>query len=150
MLIGTAQTDITPEPGCELSGFAARVQPSTGILDRLFARALYLEGGDRLQAVDRLAWIHCDLIGFDRGLAQSIRAGVGERLGLDPSRVVLSATHTHSGPCTMRLIEAGRFDEPYAGWLAPRLVELAADASQEPEFCRMREIAEPVELAFNR
>ena len=35
MKVGTSQTDITPEPGVELSGFAARTQPSTGVLDPL-------------------------------------------------------------------------------------------------------------------
>ena len=64
MILGTSQIDITPAPGGELSGFAARVQPSLGVLDPLFAKALYLAKGK-----ERLLWIHCDLIGFDREIS---------------------------------------------------------------------------------
>ena len=67
MILGTSQIDITPKPGVELSGFAARIQPSTGVLDPLFAKALYLvcEG-------TKLLWIHCDLIGFERTIVQNL------------------------------------------------------------------------------
>lgn len=58
--VGASQLDITPEPGVELSGFAARIQPSIGVLDPLFAKALYLGDGG-----ERVLWIHCDLVGFD-------------------------------------------------------------------------------------
>ena len=38
MILGTSQLDITPKPGVELSGFAARTQPSTGVLDPFLPR----------------------------------------------------------------------------------------------------------------
>jgi len=63
VIIGTSQVDITPEVGAELSGFARRIQPSTGILDRLYARGLYLE-----QDGERLLWFHADLIAVGREL----------------------------------------------------------------------------------
>ncbi|HNV00330.1 MAG: hypothetical protein KA191_00385 [Verrucomicrobia bacterium] len=37
MLVGTAQLDITPEPGIELAEFAVRLQPATAVLDSLHA-----------------------------------------------------------------------------------------------------------------
>lgn len=42
---GVARSEITPPIGVELTGYAARQQPSTGILEPLYARALYLEHG---------------------------------------------------------------------------------------------------------
>jgi hypothetical protein len=38
MILGTSQIDITLKPGAELSGFAARVQPSIGVLESLLPR----------------------------------------------------------------------------------------------------------------
>ena len=46
MKLGTAMVDITPEVGCELSGYVARVQPSVGLHTGLRAWALYLETDD--------------------------------------------------------------------------------------------------------
>src|SRR5437868_2236264 len=85
---GAAQIDITPAVGGELSGFALRIQPSIGISDPLFARALYLQEGET-----RLLWIHCDLIGFDAGIPAKFRDWARTELGLSSSEVVLSATH---------------------------------------------------------
>ena len=45
MKAGAAQLDIPLPSGLELAGFAKRSQPSTGVLDPMFVRALYLEDG---------------------------------------------------------------------------------------------------------
>src|SRR5262245_19056017 len=60
MNVGAAQIDITPQVGCELSGYAARVQPSVGVLDRLFAKAIYLQNESA-----RLLWLQADVIAID-------------------------------------------------------------------------------------
>ena len=93
MRAGTSEKIITPEVGIELSGYLARMQPSTGKYDDLFARTLYLESAGK-----QLVWILCDLIGFSNELAWSIRNLVAKKLSIDPLYVVLSATHTHAGP----------------------------------------------------
>lgn len=123
MILGTSQIDITPQPGVELSGFAARVQPSTGILDPLFAKALYLTRGGT-----RLLWIHCDLIGFDRAIVTSFRQWAQETHGLLPDEVMLSASHTHAGPSTIHLREAGEYDPAYVEFLQRRMREAAESA----------------------
>jgi neutral ceramidase len=123
MNLGTSQLDITPQPGVELSGFAARIQPSNGVLDPLFAKALYLLNGET-----RLLWIHCDLVGFDRSIVLAFRRWAQEQLRLSPGEVMLSATHTHSGACTIHLQEAGRYDPAYVEWLQQRLRLVAQDA----------------------
>ena len=40
MIVGVAQVDITPTTTVDLSGFAARTQPMTGVLDPIFVKAL--------------------------------------------------------------------------------------------------------------
>lgn len=123
MLIGASRVEITPLPGGELSGFALREQPATGVLDPLFAQVLYLETPGL-----RLLWAHCDLIGFDAAIVAAFRAWAGKTLGLRPDQVMLSATHTHAGPATLHLREAGRYDPAYGDWLLERLAEAARQA----------------------
>jgi hypothetical protein len=129
MQIGTSQIDITPAEGAELSGFAARTQPSIGTLDSLSARCIYLVQGD-----ERLLWIHADLIGFERSFVESFRKWISRNLGLPGECVMLSATHTHSGPATIHLFGAGRYDNDYVLWLESQLREVTQEAiaSVEP------------------
>ena len=145
MKVGIAQIDITPKPGVELSGFAARTQPSIGVLDPLFAKALYLaEGGERL------LWIHCDLVGLDREFVMWYRDWARQRLGLAEGQVMLSATHTHSGPCTIHLHEAGLYDAAYVRFLQRRLREAAEAALGETEDCVVVTTEGRLNLAVDR
>src|SRR5271157_1670602 len=132
MTLGASQIDITPRPGVELSGFAARVQPSTGVLDPLYAKALCLESGK-----SKLLWVHCDLIGFDREIVQRFRHLAQREFGLKEDQVMLSATHTHAGPCTIYLREAGEFDPAYAEFLLLCLERAAREAIKHSEACEL-------------
>lgn len=145
MHIGVSQIDITPQPGVELSGFAARVQPSTKVLDPLFARAFYLAEGK-----EKLLWLHCDVIGFDRDFVHAFRRWAGQALGLHEAQVMLSATHTHSGPCTIHLQEAGAYDGAYLEFLHGRLQEAAKAALAFTEPVALVSVQGRLELAVDR
>lgn len=145
MIVGASQVDITPAPGSELSGFAARTQPATGVLDPLFARALYLSDGS-----ERLLWLHADLIGLERGLVDAFRQWAGARHGLAPAQVMLSATHTHSGPPTIHLQEAGTYDASYVAWLSTKLQQVATAALARPEECQVVRAEGHCDLAIDR
>ena len=145
MKVGASQVDITPHPGVELSGFAARVQPSTGVLDPLFARALYLAEGS-----ERVLWVHCDLIGFDRAIVLEFRDWAWERFGLAAGQVMLSATHTHSGPCTINLHECGSYDSAYVKLLQGRMREAAQAALGQTEECEVIATEGHLDLAVDR
>lgn len=124
MKAGTSQKTITPKVGLELCGFAARVQPSIGVYDDLFARSLYLENDGR-----KILWIHCDLIGFDNDISLRIRRAAASRLSLAEKDVFLSATHTHSGPATVFLRYCGNIDTDYLDYLTNVIVEGAQEAA---------------------
>ena len=130
MLIGTSQVDITPEPGVELSGFAARIQPSIGVLDPLHAKGLYITEGE-----ERLLWIHADLVGLEREFVQNFREWAEKHLGLKKRQIMISATHTHSGPATIHLLEAGIYDPGYMEFLLDKLKETAKAAMANPQSC---------------
>lgn len=145
MILGTAQIDITPPLGCELSGFAARQQPSTGLLDPLFAKVLYLATSEA-----RLLWIHCDLIGFDQQIVADFRQWARTNLGLLAEQVILSATHTHSGPATIQLREAGEYDAAYVALLHHRLRQGARIALQHTEPVGLTIVEGQCDLAVER
>ncbi|MGH7334202.1 MAG: neutral/alkaline non-lysosomal ceramidase N-terminal domain-containing protein [Candidatus Rokuibacteriota bacterium] len=72
--------------------YAFWFKPSEGTLDPLFTRALVLEQGR-----ERVAWVTVELVAVDRSFTREVR----ERLraaGLRPVTLIVSASHTHSGP----------------------------------------------------
>lgn len=90
---GVARANITPYVGMYLSGFGGRDHGAEGIHDELWAKALVLQSEDV-----RVALVSCDLIGFTLGSVAAIRKRAEERCGLPADRILLAATHTHSGP----------------------------------------------------
>jgi hypothetical protein len=88
--IGWAQTDITPQEPVLVTGqFSARV--SEEVLDPITGTALVLDSG-----ADHVVFLSCDVV----GIADPFRDAILERLptGLAPEKVVINATHTHTGP----------------------------------------------------
>ncbi|MDP6777575.1 MAG: neutral/alkaline non-lysosomal ceramidase N-terminal domain-containing protein, partial [Candidatus Latescibacteria bacterium] len=90
---GMAKTVITPPVGTQLAGYAGRTDPSTGVFDDLYAKALVLDDGE-----NRLALVVCDLIGFGREMVAEIREAVTEQTGIPAEHTMITCTHTHCGP----------------------------------------------------
>jgi hypothetical protein len=91
-------------------------QPSGGERDPLAARALVLDAGGR-----RFAWVAVDLLAVDRAFTGEVERRL-HAVGVRPAALILSASHTHSGP--------GAFvDSAVLGWLAlDRLDESVREA----------------------
>lgn len=87
-LAGTTQVDITPlKPYPHYRGL------STGIHDRLYTKALVLGQGEK-----RVALVVCDLLWIERSLSSSARLLISEKTGIPYSNIIISGTHTHTGP----------------------------------------------------
>jgi hypothetical protein len=145
VILGVSQIDITPKPGVELCGFAARIQPSTGVLDPLFAKTIHLMCG-----ASELLWIHCDLIGFDRAIVREFREWAWKEFGLNENQVLLSTTHTHAGPGTIHLRESGEFNAEYVKFLLEQMREGAKLAMGHKEKCQLVAVENNLELAVDR
>lgn len=96
---GVARVDITPAESIWMAGYAARTKPSEGVLQRLYAKALALEDNTGKRSVI----VTSDLLGFTRDMWQPISEQVEKRYGVSRDRLVLNASHTHSGPVTGQL-----------------------------------------------
>lgn len=125
LFAGSSRVDFTPPVGLPLAGFGGRT--STGIHDPVYARALVLSNGGVTVAV-----LAVDLIAVTDELAGEVARRVSRALPLSEDRVMVAATHTHSGPGALgrRLWErlaAGPFDPVHF----ERTVQNMADAVVE-------------------
>ncbi|MCK4830379.1 neutral/alkaline non-lysosomal ceramidase N-terminal domain-containing protein, partial [bacterium] len=105
--VGTGKIDITPPAGVAMDG-NPRNKGSQGIHDPLYAKVLFLDDGKI-----SIAAITLDLLGLYRENVNSIRSKIEDSLGIRKNNILISSSHTHSGPCTL-----GLFCEPDNAWLS--------------------------------
>lgn len=137
---GAASTVVSPAPGAFIAG-DARNRRFTGVHDPLFARALYLSDG-----TTALALVVVDNIGLTHPDIEHMRRRAVELAGdpaLTPQRVVVSSTHTHSGPDVVGLwgeheLSSGR-DPAYVDALVEAVATqvAAAAAARRPVTARV-------------
>lgn len=110
LLAGAASVEVALPEGTPLGGYggfprrawlpdvlglrphAFWFRPSRGVHDPVKARALALDDGRT-----SLVWLAIDLVGTDPSLVAELRARLA-RGGLPPAALIVSASHTHSGP----------------------------------------------------
>lgn len=135
---GAACIDITPPPGLQLCGFAARSLPAIAAHDALTARAV---------AVNDTALLIADVIGIDAAMSLRIR----QRCVLPTETVVVAALHTHGGPVSMSGRLGNATDPAYLERLEDACVQainkaaagrrparLAVGSGKDPQIARNR------------
>ena len=95
-LAGFAEIDLTPPPGLELTGYAVADRLATGTHDPLKAVAVVLD--DRRQ---KSLLCSVDLCVMHEAVSRVVRRRVSKRTAIPVERIVIAATHTHSGPKLM-------------------------------------------------
>lgn len=91
---GVARAVITPEEPLWLAGYESRNRPSEGTLVDLWAKALALEDGQGRKVVI----VTTDLLGLPREMSNRIRDRLAADHGLARPQIILTSSHTHSGP----------------------------------------------------
>lgn len=118
--VGVAETIITPPNpiGFSMAGYDRGTNTSTGIHDDLFARSIVVEGSDGTS----VAIVTIAVVNMSERIMDSIRSGVNKATGIPFKNVIVSATHTHSGPVM------GDFEDDYAQFFIKRSVESSVNA----------------------
>lgn len=98
---GVAQENITPTSSVWMAGYASRTAPSEGKLHDLWAKAITLE--DALG--NRSVLITMDLLGIPKNFSDTLREKIKQKYGLTKDQIMLSCSHTHSGPVVARALE---------------------------------------------
>jgi neutral ceramidase len=93
---GASAVDISPTDAQFLFGYPHVARYSTGIHDPLFSSALYLADGQTQAIV-----VANDVIFVSGELARRARARLAQQTGIPASHIMITATHTHSGPHTV-------------------------------------------------
>ena len=95
LLLGRAVVDVTPPAGLPLDGYLARGDArATGGHDPLQATAFWLSTPDD----PGVLWLSLDALAVDAPLARDLAAAVTAATGVPADRVLVCASHTHSGP----------------------------------------------------
>src|SRR5262245_31301468 len=92
--VGLARVKITPEQPIFMAGYASRDKPFASVHDDLFAKALVLAD----EQGNRAVLVTTDLIGLTAEIADPIRRRIEEQTGIPATSVILSSSHTHTGP----------------------------------------------------
>jgi hypothetical protein len=151
---GVASTVITPVEPMWLAGWAVRTEPARGTLTDLFAKALAVEDGHG----NRLVLLTVDLIAISRDIAAAVAAQVHQHWGLPRERLMIYASHTHSGP-EVRPNKVPFFRirpeyaikiEPYVEWLTSRLVDVIGAALTSLRPARLTVGRATAPFAYNR
>ena len=126
LLFGVATTDITPPVGVTLMGYDPRISDSVGHPLRAEALACAAPAGG--------GWLMvcADVCGFSSPLTDRVRAEIAARTGLPASAVIITATHTHSGPHVSDALwcERSPLESAYFADLRVKLVDVAERAWQ--------------------
>ena len=116
MKCGVAKVDITPAVGTELCGHFRSNLKSVGVHSNLYAKALVLDDGE-----NRVVLVSCDLLGVASTLVASARRRIEDLTGIKGENVMISCTHTHSGPGSMPCRVIGKSDEAYQDQLVKKI-----------------------------
>ncbi len=92
--VGVAQVDITPTGPVRLAGYASRETETETIAQRLWAKAIAI--GDRPETMAVLVMV--ESCGVPDEITTPVAEAIHEKLGVPPERIVIAATHIHSGP----------------------------------------------------
>ncbi len=127
LLLGTSRKIITPKIGACLYGYKPNWE-STAVADDLTAIAFYFKS-ENTQAL----WISVAVCLLNTELHNSIRKTISEKTGIPFEHIIISATHTHSGPNTSGEYGWGDVDAEYCNEIyIPSLIEASLEAMSAP------------------
>src|SRR5947207_6978073 len=152
--VGLARVKITPQQPVFMAGYASRNKPYESVHDDLFAKVLVLDD----KAGTRGVMVTTDLIGFSAEIATPLRERVAAKMKTDAKSVILSSSHTHTGPtlsldATPRESKSLADAERTAGYtreLCDKIIDAAAEATTKLQPAKLSWGTGAVHFVMNR
>ncbi len=120
--VGLSQVEVTPSEPTHLAGyFNDRI--ATGTLDPLFVRAVVFDDGSQRSAI-----AVADICMLPRKYVLKAKRQIVNATGLEPTQVILSATHTHTAPAPRKLFDVPEEQTYMDTVLLPALVKALSSA----------------------
>ena len=91
--VGMKRADITPPQGLELAGYPHYPRHNKGFHDPLYAACMYLNDGET-----EVALVTLDILFFSKIHVAAVRRAVAEQCDIPAGNIMISCSHTHSGP----------------------------------------------------
>lgn len=123
--VGASEKSITPRAGASIAGDANNRQ-FTGVHDSLYVKAIVIS-----DSRTHLAIISFDCIGMLYPTLQEIRKEITSKIPaseFDPSHVVMSSTHTHSGPDVVGIYGPDQLTSGVDSVYMKKIVQTSVDA----------------------
>ncbi len=125
------KADITPPLGLELEGYPHYPRYNTGAHDPLEATCMYINNGE-----EEVVMITLDLLYFSKQHVKAVRNAVEKKCGIKGNNIMITCTHTHSGPKTygnssIEDIESGR-KQPmeYVNSVINKIIDIICEAKE--------------------
>lgn len=145
LFFGAAREVITPPIGGQLYGYNPNIH-STEVADDLTATAFYFAQGET-----KALMITATVCLIQTELASRILDGVSELTGVPRSAILLSATHTHSGPNVAGSYGWGSIDSTYCEEIfIPKVLCAARKAVQNAVPATMKVAQGKSDVGINR
>jgi len=149
--VGRGQVDITPPAGMPMGGYF-EIRLNTGTHDPLHAKALVIEANGV-----KVALIACDLESLPHSFVDEARRLIEKTTALPADHVMISATHTHTGPEMSHIFidrlkgRPAQIAKDYRGALPGKIAEAVRLAEADLHPARAwAGIGEEDSIAFNR
>ncbi len=130
MKAGKSIVDISPDKSMFLWGYPHVERMSTGVHDPLYATILFLKQGN-----NAIMTIALDLLYIAADDVADIRQQIAGKVDIAPENVMISCSHTHSGPVTVDLVISGsdpvvpEVDKEYIAEIKRKIVDAAVAAA---------------------
>lgn len=149
---GSAQIDITPKDSQFLYGYPHVERYSTGIHDKLWASSLYLSDGKT-----EVIFIANDIIWVSKDVTKNARKAISDKTGVKPENIMITATHTHSGPHTVNYVSnqadpaVPKADQNYVDLMENGIIQAGIEAYQNAQPAKLGlAIADDTGVGTNR
>ncbi|MBL7075765.1 neutral/alkaline non-lysosomal ceramidase N-terminal domain-containing protein [candidate division KSB1 bacterium] len=142
---GASKLDITPQVGTDLAGYLDREESSQGVHDDLYVKALVLDDGKQ-----KVAIVTCDLLAICRSSVNVVRKAIEEVIGINGDNVMITATHTHSGPATISSLGLGEVNRAWLNVLHKKMIDVVYDATKNMQQVTIGAGKGKAEIGVNR
>ncbi|MEN8228277.1 MAG: neutral/alkaline non-lysosomal ceramidase N-terminal domain-containing protein [Bacteroidota bacterium] len=152
LVAGAAVANITPKDSQFLYGYPHVERYSTGIHDKLWASSLYLSDGKT-----EVIFIANDIIWVSKDVVANARKAISDKTGIKPENIMITATHTHSGPHTVDYVSnqadpaVPKADQNYVDLMKDGIIQAGIEAYQNAQPAKLGlEIADDTGVGTNR
>lgn len=138
LFAGASQFDISPKDSQHLAGYPHVKRYSTGVHDPLLSSALYIANG-----CTEVLFIANDILYIGNAVIQSIRNRISVQTGIPASNIMVTSTHTHSGPKTLDFPTGEldgvipRADPKYVLFLEDMIIKTGVEAHKNTQPARI-------------